>query len=196
MRSCGCFQELEEQIDKMKAALKKNKQQPTKSDTHCVSRRVQRIVQTFDDYQTNHRADFKHCPSCDHAMECEKWDEAGAVLILQPNCYKVGCVAVASECPNCFELSWVHERMSGFHWNDAWPIDWKEAVKKLEAAVKLQALRKWGASICHSCQHLQDGTVEYHAWRTCIKGSGPAEQSCSKYTSLYQPTPQQYEKNH
>jgi hypothetical protein len=120
-------------------------------------------------------------------MENDKWDEAGVTLILEPGCYKAGCVTVISECPKCFELSWIHERMNGFQWNDAWPADWKEAVKKREASVKLEALRKWGAGICHNCRNLEEGSVEYHAWRTCIKGSGPAEQTCDKYAALNSP---------
>jgi hypothetical protein len=171
----------------MSAASKTSKLRTAKRGTHCVQRRVRRIVQTGDDRQINHRADFKHCPNCDHAMENEKWDEAGVTLILEPGCYKAGCVTVISECPKCFELSWIHERMNGFGWNDAWPADWKEAVKKREASVKLEALRQWGAGICHNCRHLTEGNVEYHAWRHCIKGSGAAEKTCDKYTALNSP---------
>jgi hypothetical protein len=98
-----------------------------------LPRQIRRIVQTGDDRQQNHRADLQHCPSCDHKTETDKWDEAGVTLILEPRCYKAGCVTVMSECPKCFELSWIHQRMDGFQWNHAWPSNWKKAVKKREA---------------------------------------------------------------
>lgn len=120
-------------------------------------------------------------------MQNEKWDEAGVTLVLEPGIYKAGCVTVVSECPKCFELSWIHARMSGFEWNDAWPADWKEAVKKREASVKLEALRQWGAGICHSCRNLTKGEVEYCAWRHCVKGIGEPQKSCDKYTALNSP---------
>lgn len=149
-----------------------------------IKPRVKRIVQTGDDRSINHRADFKHCPSCDHAMEHTQWDKAAVTLILDPSYYKAGSVTVVSECPKCFELSWVHESMSSFQWNEAWPEDWKQAVEKREAAVKLEAVREWGASLCHNCHHLTDAKIDHHAWRNCILGSGPARKECAKYLAL------------
>lgn len=146
---------------------------------------VRRILTTGNDRSLNHRADFKHCPSCDHAMENEQWDKAATTLILEPGCYKSGCVTVIAECPKCFEPSWVHERMTSFdEWSYAWPDDWKAAVEKQQAAVKLAALREWGKGICHNCTHLERGTVEYHAWRHCIKGCGGPEAECDKYSPM------------
>lgn len=139
------------------------------------------------DLYESHREDFKTCPGCDHSMDHKEWDKAATTLVLEPRCYKAGCVTIISECPKCFKPSWVHERMDGFEWNDQWPEDWKVAVEKKEAEAKLAALRAWGASLCHSCKHLASGTVEYHAWRQCIKGSGPAEKTCDKYQKLDSP---------
>lgn len=171
----------------MSADPKTSKLQTAKRGTHCVQRRALRIVTSGADRQMNHRADFKHCPSCDQAMENEAWDKAAVTLVIEPACYKAGCVSIISECPKCFELSWIHSRMAGFEWDDAWPDEWKAAVRKREAAVKLEALRQWGAGICHNCKHLTEGNVEYHAWRHCIKGSGPAEKACDKYAALNSP---------
>lgn len=149
---------------------------------------VRRILSTGNDRQINHRADFKHCPNCDHPMENESWDKAATTLVLEPACYKAGCVTVIAECPKCFEPSWIHERMSNFdEWSDAWPDDWKAAVKKREAAVKLAALREWGKGLCHNCKHLESGEIKYHAWRHCIRGSGPEETECPQYEALNSP---------
>ncbi len=149
-----------------------------------VPQRVRRVVASGAERQTNHRTDFKHCPSCDHAMENRQWDAAAVTLVLEPAYYKAGCVAIVSECPKCFEPSWVHANMSGFAWDDVWPDDWKAAVEEREAVVKLVALRDWGAGLCHSCKHLTSGKVNYHAWRHCMRGSGPATKTCDDYTPI------------
>lgn len=124
--------------------------------------RKKRIVQTGTDAYESHRGDFKTCPHCGHEMENKDWETAATTLVLSPRCYKAGYVAVTSECPKCYESSWVHESMTSFRWSD-WPEAWKEAVGNLEEATKLSALREWGASICHRCQHLKEGKVEYRA---------------------------------
>jgi len=146
-----------------------------------VPARKKRIIRSGADRQISHRANFHNCPSCDHRMETQEWDDAAVTLVLEPWCYKAGCVSIVSECPKCFELSWLHKRMWGFQHDDTWPDTWKLAVMKQEAAVKLQALREWGAGICHGCQHLKSGTVEHHAWRDCIKGTGRPVVDCDKY---------------
>lgn len=139
------------------------------------------IVHTGTDRYETHRGDFTTCPNCGHVMEIDKWDKSATTLVLHPRCYKNGCVAIISECPKCFEPSWVHYHMQSFEWNERWPKPWREAVVNLEAATKLTALRDWGASICHRCKHLSEGKVDYHAWRTCIIGTGPAERECNRF---------------
>jgi len=167
-----------------------NPKRKTKTPNGCSQQPlVRRILTTGNDGQATHRADFKHCPHCDHPMENEAWDKAATTLILEPMCYKAGCVSVSAECPKCFKSSWRHEGMDCFQWNDAWPADWKAAVKKREAAVKLAALREWGKGLCHNCKHLESGEIKYHAWRHCIRGCGGEETECPKYEALNSPTP-------
>ena len=165
----------------------KNPKRKTKTPNGCSQQPlVRRILTTGNDGQATHRADFKHCPHCDHPMENEAWDKAAHTLILEPMCYKAGAVTVMAECPNCFKSSWIHERMERSEYSD-WPADWKAAVEKREAAVKLAALREWGQGICHNCRHLEGGSVEHHAWRHCIVGCGGPETECSKYEAINSP---------
>lgn len=144
-----------------------------------------RIVTSGRDTQQNHRGDFETCPNCGHRMEYKEWCKSHCVLILSPTCYKSGSVSVMSECPKCFKNSWVHLNMSRFEYDDAWPKDWQEEVKKLDKSTKLTALRDWGASLCWNCRHLTGGAVEYNAWRYCKLGSGPCLTKCK----VFKPVP-------
>jgi hypothetical protein len=99
-------------------------------------------------------------------------DDAAVTLVLEPTQYKAGYVSILSECPSCFLQSWVHCGMSCFS-SGPWSEEWIAAVEARELEVRLKALRDWGAGLCHRCKHLETGTVEYHAWRGCIRGTGP-----------------------
>jgi len=135
-------------------------------------------------YQS-HRNDFRTCPHCDHCMDHKEWDKAAHTLVLEPRCYKSGNIVLITECPKCFEDSWVHKPMSCFEYTDA-PEKWKEAVVKKEAAVKLQALRDWANGLCGKCAKLESGEVNYHAWRDCCDGcrSGPVKTECEEFVEL------------
>ena len=141
---------------------------------------LRRIVSSFDERQSNHRGDFETCPHCYYEMEPVEWEKAATILILEPRMFRAGSIAIMTECPQCFEASWVHERYSAFHFGE-WPDGWQQAVKRIEDANKLKALRDWGKGICHQCRHLESGTVEFHAWRHCVKGCGPPETTCDRF---------------
>ncbi len=141
------------------------------------------ICQSGPTLVAEHRSDFESCPSCGHKRDYVFWRKAAVTLILEPSCIKSNSVAVVSECPKCFEPSWVHERIDGFDWDD-WPEKWKERVKEFAAAIKLKALREWGAGICWRCENLASGEIEYHAWRHCVKGCGPPEKKCDRFIEL------------
>lgn len=143
-----------------------------------------RIAQLGTTLRENHRADFETCPHCQRRFDADKWDSSATTLILSPSCYKSGCVAIVSECPSCFEPSWVHQSMSCVRYLSQWPEKWRNAVEKREAVVKLQALRDWGSGICHRCVHLESGKVEHNAWRSCVIGTGPPRPSCEKFEPI------------
>lgn len=133
----------------------------------------------------DHRGDFETCPSCHRKTWVKLWQKMAHTLYLEPRHIKADSVAVVSKCPICGADSWVHEPMSSFgRYLTMWPKTWQKAVQKHEAKVKLQALRDWGAGICWKCKKLESGTVEYHAWRQCARGSGPAERQCEVFEEL------------
>ena len=130
----------------------------------------------------DHRGDFQTCPLCSANRDHSAWKRAAHTLCLKPQHVRVDSVVVISACPKCNHDSWVHEPMSMFAgYFTEWPESWKTAVQKHAAKIKLTALRDWGESICWHCRCLESGTVEYHAWRNCKKGSGPAETVCDGY---------------
>lgn len=143
--------------------------------------KAKKIVKSGADIGLGHRGDFETCPDCGHKMKNQEWEHAAVTLVLEPCCVKSSSVSVVSECPKCFEKSWVHERMAGFDWNDAFPQNWKDAVKKLKESTRLQAARDWGASICWQCKHLTEAMIDFHAWRSCKCGSGPAMKECDVF---------------
>ena len=145
------------------------------------------VTSSNEDLYDVHRSDFETCPHCDRKTERDDWDTASTVLILKPQNYKAGAVAILSECPLCFKKSWAHRSMDSFSSYKCFPKAWKDRVETLAEATKLEALRDWGTSICPTCKHLKSGTVEYHAWRYCAAGSGPAikkNDKCNKYEPL------------
>ena len=117
-------------------------------------------------------------------MDYKEWDDASVMLVLHPQYFKLGYVAIVSECPKCFDKSWTHESMDNFgHYSD-WPENWCEEVNKLAAAERLKALRDWGGGICHTCKNLESGKIDYVAWRHCIAGSGTPVKKCPKYKKV------------
>lgn len=142
------------------------------------------IAKSGPDKGVAHRTNFTNCPHCDHEMKTEQWDKAAVTLVLQPARYRAGCVSLIAECPKCFERSWIHTRMGGFGWSELWPALWRDAVKDQESKVRLQAARDWGVGLCWNCQHLTGASIEYHAWRDCIVGSGPPRTTCPKFKQL------------
>jgi len=146
-----------------------------------------KVVNNSVDEQANHRSNFTTCPHCYHEMKSEVWEKAVTIIALEPRCYKSGCVAMISECPECFKPSWVHWQMDHFDKWSSWPKHVQEAVSKKGEAVKLSALRTWGRCICHSCKHLTSGKVQFTAWRECKRGFGPAvevKEGCETYEKV------------
>jgi hypothetical protein len=120
-------------------------------------------------------------------MESGEWDKVATTLILNPRNYKAGSVAILSECPKCFEESWVHHPMDSFDWGE-YPKAWKECVKKLEKEVKLQAVREWGKCLCHKCSNLKEAKIEYNCRISCSGDYGSiscnAEMECEHFKEL------------
>lgn len=138
------------------------------------------ILKIGDEDYKDHREDFETCPCCNYKMDADKWEKIAHILILQPRYSKKGCVTIISKCPKCAYVSWVHEPMDCFQYRD-WPENWKKEVKKLEEIVKLNALREWAISLCGQCKKLKNGRIDHGTYRTCDRGSGPAELKCELF---------------
>lgn len=146
--------------------------------------RRRRIVNSGSDTHLNHRADFETCPHCAYKMAWKDWDLEAHTLILFPRCDKPGYIATMTECPKCFEQSWVHRDMSWGRHSDEWPKAWVERLKTLEDATKLQACRDWAFSLCGKCKRLKSATIHHHAYRTCEIGMGPAMRKCDSFSPV------------
>jgi hypothetical protein len=140
-----------------------------------------KILSSWEETWDTHRGDFETCPACGHKETIKTWATLAIILVKKPKFFRSGSVVVVNECNQCFEKSWTHESTGSFEYSERYPENWKKVVKEIDEALKLQALRDWGAGICHKCKHLKSGTVYYHAWRHCKIGTGPAETRCSVF---------------
>lgn len=144
-----------------------------------------RIVQSRKLSNEDHRSTFENCPHCDHVMKSRQWNKLAEVLVLEPIPWRSGAVAIISECPKCFEHSWVHMPMDCFtDYNDEYIKTWKEAVKELQKIVKLEALRRWGRGLCYRCTKLKAGKIDHTAFRECEIGFGSVQTECDEFVEL------------
>lgn len=144
-----------------------------------------RIVELSNDTTANYRVTIDHCPHCDKKFSFQRWQRAAHTLILEPRIMKRDCVAVMAECPNCFENSWHHYRMSEFRWgHEDWPKSWREAALKLRAAQTAEALNDWNNSLCRNCSQLEKVDISTTAYRNCERGSGPPVRECGSYVQI------------
>jgi len=148
-----------------------------------IKKRHRTVRKIGVEHYQSHRNDFRTCPSCGHKMEYEEWSKTSHTVVLEPRCQKPGNVSIITECPKCFEDSWVHEPMNCFGYSN-WPEKWKLAVKAKENIVKLQALRDWAFSLCGKCTKLEEGNVNYYAWSSCDGRSGSVETECERFVAL------------
>jgi len=136
---------------------------------------------------TNHRADFRTCPSCDHFMDYQKWFDESAVSMTTSIVFgKHGSAAILSECPKCGASSWVHYPLDSItpHSPYKWPKNWISRAKVALKRRREKALMNWEQGLCKSCKHLESSNITTHAWRNCIVGSGPAETECEEFDNL------------
>lgn len=144
-----------------------------------------KIVFSLDTAAVDHRADFEHCPSCDKKFSGEKWDAQATALVLGIVHGKHGSLAVVSECPACFEKSWVHQCFSTFRITDDFPSDWKDVAAKEEACRHLEALRTFCDSQCSRCAHLRKLECETLPIVECAFGKKGEHEKCSPNQKFY-----------
>ena len=141
---------------------------------------MKRILTHGDETPREHRGDYETCLHCSFHQSAGKWDKLAHTLTLQPRMCRKGCGSISSECPDCFESSWVHIRLDDIDYFPA-SADWKRAAEKESAAQKLAALREWGAGLCWQCTELESGTVNHGTYRVCSIGMGPTTKTCDDF---------------
>lgn len=139
------------------------------------------IVRSWDWEIWNHRKDFQTCPNCDHEMLYTDWDNYATHLVLDTIQGKHGSAVIVSECPKCFEKSWVHQdlRSDIEHISE----EWQEALsKELKDRIAI-AQREWDLSLCRTCKKIEKTPQikDTIAYRSCAKGLGPVVKKCDLY---------------
>ncbi len=133
----------------------------------------------------SHRPDFRHCPHCDEVTEHEDWLKRARVLVIAVVYGKHGSIAVLSDCPKCFEKSWVHQdiqhvgRFMGELYG--WPEEWTKAAEAEHSRRHLEGIRELDGSLCQSCAKLQTMEITTHVWRNCGAGCGGPLKECMAY---------------
>lgn len=132
-----------------------------------------------------HRVNFTNCPHCEAEFDHTKWLQQAVVLVNTIVQCKHGAVAVISECPHCFERSWVHNDIKFTHFEMyGLPKEWDKAAADELGRRQVSSIQDWAASICVNCRQLKGVHDLTHAWRNCIKGSGPVEAKCDKFKAI------------
>ncbi len=127
-----------------------------------------------------HRQSVTSCPHCNYTPDeaYQWWIENGHTLVLAEVWGKHAAAPVITECPGCFESSWVHWDLTTFgHMNV--PESWKKATSAEHERRHLAAVRTWSKGICQNCTHLKRVELKTVAWKECAGKSfsssgGPA----------------------
>lgn len=112
------------------------------------------IVNVSNDTWQNARRGVWTCPFCrfDARDDMEAWERNATKLILEPKIWKPGCIAFFSECPECFENSWIHIELRSFQWGyQSLPANWRKKGKALFKQAMDNAQKELEASLCFGC---------------------------------------------
>jgi hypothetical protein len=116
---------------------------------------AKRVTKSFDQRTCGHRADFEHCPSCDARFDDQTWDEAAVIMSLEVTGGKHGSVVIVSECPKCFEKSWVHNTFCSLSCGVTFPEHWRKAAAEEHTRRHTAAVHVFTDSLCAQCAHLR-----------------------------------------
>lgn len=122
------------------------------------------IVSVSNDTWQNARRGVWVCPFCefDARDDVEVWDRNATKLILEPKMWKPGCLAYFSECPKCFEQSWVHIELRSFRFgHEELPAEWRKKGRELYNREMAKAQRQLKASLCNGCKLLDKIKIDY-----------------------------------
>ncbi len=124
------------------------------------------IVRVSNDTWQNARRGVWRCPFCDFDArdDMEVWERNATKLILEPKIWKPGQIAFFSECPQCFEQSWIHVELRTFqsgYRHSSLPAEWRRKGKALFKAAMTQAQKELESSLCFGCARQKKLYIDY-----------------------------------
>lgn len=113
---------------------------------------AKQIIRDYPIEDLPHRRDFETCPCCDTRYKNEKWNEHAIILVLREIFGKHEYCGIVSECPKCFEKSWVHNDLRCLY-DVIFGEEWEIAGYKEYENRKAAAQKKWEKSLCITCKN-------------------------------------------
>lgn len=134
----------------------------------------------------NHRGAIVVCPHCNVNIGHDSWFKTGIIkeIMLQSEHNKSNTAIVTSECPKCFELSWIHKKLK------ALAAELSKSGLELLAGKVLEEVKyrkervkdMQKNSICMKCQLLININIAgEHINRKCQYGRGQVLSKCNKF---------------
>lgn len=131
-----------------------------------------------------HREDFHTCPHCDYDLDSEEWYKVAVMLVVAEVFGKHSSLAILSECPKCFENSWVHcelKHLDTLSYLYKFPKAWEEAADKEYDRRHLLAIRELDGALCLSCKHISQLSIGTWCHGRCNLGYGCPTKECAEY---------------
>jgi hypothetical protein len=141
---------------------------------------------SFQMYINDHRGAIVKCPHCNKNISHSDWFEPDNIkeIFLRSKYNKSNTAIVISECPACFESSWIHKKLSDL----AKTLtcrgcrDLADAINDEIHHRKEKHKNSWDESDCRRCQHLMAyDTSSSHVKRECRYGRGLIVLKCQKF---------------
>lgn len=105
-----------------------------------------------------HRVGVDSCPHCGKGFNYDlgPWEKSATHVVLDIVHGKHGSIAVVSECPECFEKSWLHFTSSSFgDFANEFTEEIRLAARKELDRRHLGAVVTFVNSLCAGCKHLR-----------------------------------------
>lgn len=143
------------------------------------SKKKVEIISFFDFQQHPHRQDFDTCPHCGKEFNHnEVWLKHRTAICTGIVQQKTDDGVVISECPSCFEKSWVHYGLR--HTYQFTEAEQKASTKAWNDR-HLSAIKELYGALCVSCSRIESLQVGTKTWRNCYAGCGRVVTECNSY---------------
>lgn len=133
-----------------------------------------------------HRASFVGCPHCNIQLDHMTWLDPENIkeINLKSEFNKSNTAIVISECPNCFEYSWIHIKLKGLAENlsSNGCGSLAESIREEINERKKKRNDKYEKNICKDCQLLNSMDMSgEHVKRECPYGKGLVVGKCDRF---------------